>query len=137
MQSRADKATRDLALLIAAERDAKSKLELLRQYRDEYAQRFQASAQDGMSPQAWRNFQDFLGRLDDAIAQQELAVANSCSNTAAGQANWQKQRVKLKAMDTLSERHRSSEMALELRQEQKMADEFASQKRIRTQAEEE
>ena len=53
MQIRADDATQNLARLIASERDAKSKLELLQQYRDEYALRFQQAAQNGISPREW------------------------------------------------------------------------------------
>ena len=129
MQSRADEATRQLARLIAAEQDAKGKLDLLSQYREEYARRFQESAQQGMSPLQWKNFQDFLNRLDDAIRQQHLVVANSRNDTAAGQTHWQEQRIRLKAIDTLSDRHYSAELALELRREQKLTDEIAARKK--------
>lgn len=128
MQSRADEATQALAKLIAAEQDAKAKLDLLRQYRDEYAQRFSSAAQEGMSPQAWRNFRDFIGRLDEAIGQQEQVVAQSRNNTVSGQLNWQKQRIKLKAMDTLSERHRAQQNSAENRLEQKLSDEIATRR---------
>ena len=126
MQSRADDATRRLAQLIAAENDARSKLELLQQYRSDYATRFQQAAGNGLSPAEWRNFQDFLGRIDEAIEQQGRALGMQKTRTAAGQAHWQEQRVKLKALDTLSERHRAMEMQREARQEQKQLDEFAA-----------
>ncbi len=129
MQRRADEATQQLARLIAAEQDAKTKLQLLADYREEYARRFQASAQEGLTPQQWRNFQDFLARLDDAIAQQRDVVARSRNNTVAGQQAWQAQQVKLKAMDTLSSRHQQSETRKELRQEQKLVDEIAARDR--------
>lgn len=126
MQRRADEATQQLARLIAAEQDAQGKLKLLADYREEYARRFQAAAQAGLTPQQWRNFQDFLGRLDEAIKQQQEVVARSHRNTSAGQQAWKAQQVKLKAMDTLSDRHRQSEIKRELRQEQKMVDEIAA-----------
>lgn len=129
MQNRADEATQKLARLISAEQDAKSKLDLLSQYREEYARRFQSTAQQGMSPLQWKNFQDFLNRLDDAIGQQQRVVANSHNNTAAGQAHWQEQRIRLKAIDTLSDRHRVTEFALEVRREQKLSDEIAARRR--------
>ncbi len=44
MQVRADDATQRLARLIANERDAKNKLDMLQQYRDEYAARFRQAA---------------------------------------------------------------------------------------------
>ena len=129
MQNRADEATQKLARLIAAEQDAKDKLDLLSQYREEYARRFQTTAQQGMSPLQWKNFQDFLNRLDDAISQQRLVVAHSSNNTAAGQSHWQEQHIRLKAIDTLSDRHRAVELSLELRREQKLTDEIAARKR--------
>ena len=75
MQVRADDATQRLARLIANERDAKSKLDMLQEYRDEYAARFRQSAQNGMAQREWNNFQVFLNRLDEAIDAQRQALA--------------------------------------------------------------
>jgi flagellar FliJ protein len=126
MQSRTDEATRRLAVLIASEKNAKSKFQMLQEYRDEYASRFQQAAQKGISQSEWRNYQDFLYRLDEAIDLQGKTVGVEEKNTQAGQAHWQQQRVKLKAFDTLSQRHKASELELEVRREQKIQDEFAS-----------
>lgn len=126
MQIRADEATRDLARLISIEKDAKAKLEMLQQYRDEYAARFRESAQKGLTQREWHNFQQFLNRLDEAIDLQRKTVTTQTRNTAAGQSQWQQQRKKLKAFDTLSERHFASENAREMKKEQKVQDEFAA-----------
>jgi len=126
MQARADEATQALARLIANERDARAKLAMLRQYRDEYANRFRQAALAGLTPSAWNNFQEFLNRLDEAIAAQAQAVAQQARNTANGQEHWKHQQKKLKAIDTLSERHRSQEEAREQRLDQKQQDEFAT-----------
>lgn len=128
MQSRTDDATRRLAVLIAAERDAKSKLEMLQQYRDEYAARFRSAAQNGLGQREWRNYQEFLDRLDEAIGHQRGAVLQQEKHTAAGQTEWQQQRTKLKAFDTLSQRHHASEMALDQKREQKIQDDFAARR---------
>ena len=128
MQIRADDATQSLARLIASERDAKSKLELLQQYRDEYATRFRQAAQNGLSKSEWRNYQEFLNRLDEAIDSQRRNVASQVQHTATGQMQWREQKTKLKAFDTLSERHFASENALELKSEQKQQDEFAARR---------
>ena len=125
MQTRADEATQQLARLIANERDARNKLAMLQQYRDEYATRFRQAAQNGLSPREWHNYQEFLNRLDEAIAAQSQTVAQQARNTANGQVHWQQQRKKLKAFDTLSERHQARENAREQRQDQKVQDEFA------------
>ena len=128
MQVRADDATQRLARLIANERDAKNKLDMLQQYRDEYAARFRQSAQNGMAQREWHNYQEFLNRLDEAINAQRQAVAQQAKNTVAGQKNWQEQRKKLKAFDTLSERHFSAENAKEQKRDQKTQDEFAARR---------
>ena len=129
MQERADKATQQLARLIASERDAKNKLEMLQQYRDEYATRFQQAAQNGLTRHEWHNYQEFLNRLDEAIESQNRAVALQVKSTAAGQTHWQQQRKKLKAFDTLSERHFANENTLEWKREQKTQDEFAAREK--------
>lgn len=128
MQTRADDATRQLARLIANERDAKNKLDMLQQYRDEYATRFRQAAQNGMTPREWHNYQEFLNRLDEAIEAQRRAVVVQAQHTATGQAHWQQQRKKLKAFDTLSERHFANESALEVKREQKTQDEYAARR---------
>ena len=129
MQTRADDATQMLARLIASERNARDKLEMLKQYREEYATRFRLAAQNGLSPGQWRNYQEFIKRLDEAIDSQAQAVAVQVQRTASGQTNWQQQRTKLKAFDTLSERHYASENALEQKRDQKTQDEFAGRRK--------
>ena len=126
MQVRADNATQRLAQLIATERDARNKLEMLKQYRGEYTARFQKAAQNGLAQREWHNYQEFLNRLDEAIDAQLQSVALQEQNTATGQTLWKQQRTKLKAFDTLSERHYASENELELKREQKTQDEFAA-----------
>ena len=126
MQIRADDATQNLSRLIANERDAKNKLDLLQQYRDEYATRFQHAAKDGINPREWHNYQEFLSRLDQAIDTQRKMLAQQAQKTAAGQVHWQQQRTKLKAFDTLSERHFANETTQQLKREQKTQDEFAA-----------
>ncbi|MEF8709029.1 MAG: flagellar export protein FliJ [Candidatus Accumulibacter propinquus] len=79
-----------------------------------------------MGQPEWRNYQEFLTRLDEAIKQQMKLVSVQETHTAAGQEDWKRQRTKLKALDALSERHRASEARLEIRQEQKAQDEFAA-----------
>jgi len=126
MQTRSDEATQRLARLIAVERDAKEKFAMLLQYRDEYTARFRQAVQNGLGQPEWRNYQEFLTRLDEAIKQQMQLVSVQETHTAAGQEDWKRQRTKLKALDALSERHRASEARLEIRQEQKAQDEFAA-----------
>ncbi|MCL2523662.1 MAG: flagellar export protein FliJ [Betaproteobacteria bacterium] len=128
MQTRADEATRRLGELIAAEQNQRSRLQMLEQYREEYAQRLRETVANGVTRQILRNHQDFLGRIDEAIGQQRIVVDNSERNTRAGQEHWQEQNTRLKAIDTLSQRHDARERYREGRQEQKLLDEFSTRK---------
>ena len=129
MQTRTDEAARRLGQLISAEHNQKSRLKLLEEYREEYNQRFRVSSQAGMTPLAWANFMDFLGRIDEAIAQQRQIVTNSERETVQGQDHWREQNKRLKAIDTLSDRHTASERYLEGKREQKLQDEFSARKK--------
>jgi flagellar FliJ protein len=126
MQDRTDEAARELGRRLAAEHDARKQLALLEDYRNEYSRRFQAAAQAGLTPLQWANYRDFLGRLDEAIAQQHETVDRSASLTAAGQEAFIAQRGRLKAFDTLAERHERGERRRADRQEQKQSDEHGA-----------
>ena len=128
MQTRADEATRKLGQLIAAEQSQRSRLQMLEQYRDEYAQRMLEATADGITRLILLNYQAFLARIDEAIAQQRTAVENSERSTKAGKDQWQDQNKQLKAIDTLSQRHDARERYRENKQEQKLQDEFSTRK---------
>lgn len=128
MQNRADEATQQLGKLIAAEQNQRSRLQMLEQYRQEYAQRLIDSTTQGLPPLLLRNYQDFLARIDEAINQQQLAVQNSEKDTLAGQSHWQAQNKQLKAIDTLSARHQHAELHREEKAAQKIQDEFCTRK---------
>ena len=126
MQNRADEATRRLGQLIAAEQNAKTKLQMLEQYRAEYADKLRDASTQGLTPLTLRNYQDFLARIDQAIEQQTAAVRFSEKETSHGQAHWQTQNKQLKAIDTLAQRHDARERVREGKREQKLQDEFSS-----------
>lgn len=128
MQERTDDASRQLGQLIAAEQNARSRLELLEQYRNEYAERMLTAASEGISPLSLANYREFMGRIDEAIEQQRQNVRNSELNTAQGQEDWKAANQKLKALDTLSQRHDARERYREAKQDQKLQDEFSSRK---------
>ena len=128
MQTRTDEATRHLGRLIAAEQNARKQLQMLEQYRSEYAERLRQAIQEGLTPLTLRNYQDFLGRIDQAISQQTAAVRHSEKETAHGQAHWQAQNKQLKAMDTLAQRHDARERLLDGKREQKLQDEFSTRR---------
>jgi flagellar FliJ protein len=128
MQTRTDEATRTLGKLIAAEQSQRSRLQMLEQYREEYAQRLREAVAQGITRLVMLNYQDFLARIDEAIEQQRIAVQDSERNTKVGQEKWQAQNKQLKAIDTLSQRHDARERYREGKLDQKLQDEFSTRK---------
>lgn len=126
--TRMDEAARRLGELIASERDGQQKLEMLQSYRDEYHTRFVDAVRNGIGPDAWRNFSAFIGKLDDAIASQRRMVEQSRDRTAQGQEVWLAQRNRVKAFDTLSQRHQANAARQDAKREQKLSDEHTSRR---------
>lgn len=135
-QLRLDEATRRLGELLASQQEAAQRLDLLVNYRAEYEERYLAASRSGLGLQTWQNYRAFLDRLDVAIQQARDLVAASERKTADGQKDWLETRGKLKAFDTLAERHRSRVAYAESRQEQKAFDEHAARKHGENKSEE-
>lgn len=123
-----DDAARKLGQLLASEQEVEKTLSLLEQYREEYEARFRQAAQSGLSRDEWGNYQSFLVRLDEAIAQQRSLVDASKRRTVDGQKEWLDKRNRVKAFDTLSQRHKASEVQSEVKAEQRSQDEHAAKK---------
>ncbi len=127
-QLRLDEAGRRLGELIAGEQEASRRHTLLVQYREEYRARFVVAAQDGLRPSAWQNYTSFLARLDEAINQASAAMTQTKQQTVAGQQEWVSKRGRVKAFDTLSDRHQSRVAYQDQRQEQKASDEHGARR---------
>jgi len=126
--ARMDDAARRLGELMSSEQEVEKTLDLLIQYRDEYENRFREAAKNGMARDEWGNYQSFLGRLDEAIAQQRTVVEASKQRTVAGQSAWLDTRNRVKAFDALSQRHHANEVRVEARSEQRTQDEHSANK---------
>lgn len=124
--NRMDEAARKLGELISGENECQRKLELLENYRAEYQERFLEAARNGIGPDAWRNFTVFIGRIDEAIAVQRGVVERSRLATVGGQQAWMEHRNKVKAFDTLSQRHQAKQARKEQRDEQRQSDEHSA-----------
>ena len=129
MMEKNDAASRRLGQLIAAEQNEKKRLELLENYRKEYAKSFLNASLNGISPSLMMNYRHFLSRIDEAIFAQNQALEKSQANTEQGKKEWQSQHTKMKALDTLKTRFEEKCAQLENKREQKILDEFASRKR--------
>ncbi|MBL8444076.1 MAG: flagellar export protein FliJ [Zoogloeaceae bacterium] len=129
--TRLDDATRRLGELISSENEGCRKLELLQSYRNEYQERFQDAAREGMGPEAWRNFAAFLARIDEAIDVQAKQVDRSRHLTVEGKQMWMNERNRVKAFDTLQTRHIQREAHALAKQEQHQLDEHSANRHQR------
>ena len=105
--------------------DMDERLQLLLNYRSEYAARLSQVAQAGMDSTGWRNFREFIDKIDAAIEQQRELLASAQRQVEEGQRHWHAQQRRLKSYDTLFQRHCSAEQQTEARREQKEQDDFA------------
>lgn len=124
-QERSDAAAMQLGAIHGHDRNMQQRLQLLLEYRREYAARLAVVAQAGMHSIDWRNFREFIDQIDAAIEQQRELVAKAGREVESGQRHWHTQQRRLKSFDTLSQRHRSAEQKIDARQEQKEQDDFA------------
>lgn len=125
---RLDEATRELGQLIAGEQEATRRLEMLTRYRDEYQAQFRAAAQRGIGPEEWSNYTRFLARIDDAIVPAAQSVALTQQRALAGKQNWVGKQGRVRAFDTLAERHRATLASMHTKAEQKISDEHGARR---------
>jgi flagellar FliJ protein len=120
-----DAATR-LGFLNAEVAKSDQKLEMLLEYREDYRQRFRNTVNTDVHSAGWKNFQQFLVKLDEAIDQQRAACAMARESVVRGQRDWQAKQVKVKAFDSLEQRHDVQVEARIKKLEQHASDEFAA-----------
>ena len=122
-QSKNEEAKRRLGQLNKQQHDAQAQLEILHQYRREYQERMQSASLGGMNPALLKNFQEFIYKLDAAIAQQTKAVEQSRLSMQLGRSEFTSTQRKLKSFDTLQQRHVETQIKVQAKQEQRTADE--------------
>lgn len=120
---RNDEATRKFGQLVQQQQAAQAKLHTLEQYRADYQSRLQQSVKDGITQMSLRNFQDFINRLDEAVAQQRNAIEQIRNLMHAGRNELVSTQRKMKSFDTLAQRHLESVRKLEEKLEQRIQDE--------------
>ncbi len=124
-QQQNEAATRKFGQLNQQQQAAQAKLDTLLQYRKDYQARLQESVQNGMNQSDLRNFQDFIRRLDEAIAQQRKANELALGAVQVGRSELQEAQRKMKSFDTLAQRHVENEKKLAEKIEQRQQDEHS------------
>jgi flagellar FliJ protein len=103
----------------------------LRNYHADYLRSFQQRAAGGHSVTALRDFQAFLARLEQALAQQDKIVAQAREQVAQQRRSWQGAARQVKAVDSVVERWQGEERIAGERREQKDTDERAQRSALR------
>lgn len=121
-----DNAARRLGDAVSVSREAEQRLEMLQQYRDEYQARFQSSMEQGLTASGYRNFQLFLGKLDQAIAGQRQIVRDAQQRIGQERGAWQECERKRRSYDLLATRAEQKELIKEGKRDQKAMDEHTA-----------
>lgn len=129
-ENKTNDAAKLLGTAIRAGEDAQQKLELLQQYRDDYAVRLESTRAVGLSIMSHQNYQVFLGKLDSAITGQEAIVEHEKKRIAASRTVWQENARKKMSFSALSQRAQEELQRIESKRDQKLMDEHAA--RLRT-----
>lgn len=124
-QNRMDSAERTLLLLKQREDEEKKRLQDLLDYRGEYHDRLASSASGGMAIHLLRDYQIFLAKIGQAIRQQEEAVNRAHARWEQAHQHWLSQRQKVKAYETLAQRHHKAEVLRQEKRDQRLSDEQA------------
>ncbi|MDP3714821.1 MAG: flagellar export protein FliJ [Burkholderiales bacterium] len=125
-EKEAEKSAARLGTLNLQKQKVESKLNLLLHYREDYLARFRSGMQDNPIGDGWRNFHDFMDKLDAAITQQQAIVGHAQDMMLKGQAEFRDRQRRVKAFDTLAGRHRETESLRDSRAEQRALDELAA-----------
>jgi flagellar FliJ protein len=123
---RTEQSARRLADLLKAQAGAAERLGVLLRYREEYLALMHERMCAGLSALQMRNFQQFVATLDGAIEQQRKLARQAETRLAEGRSDWQANKRRLGAFDTLAARARQEEALAEGRREQRESDERAA-----------
>lgn len=120
-----DEATEALAKAMKVAAEAQSKQDMLNEYRLDYVKNLNKILEEGMGAEAYQNFQNFFGKLDQAIAGQQEVVELANQQVKAKKFLWQESQRKKLSYEVLSDRSEKRVLKVEQKKDQKLMDEFA------------
>jgi len=121
-----DEAAARLGNAIRQVEDMESKLNLLKKYREDYAIKMQVEMKAGRDMQHIRNFQVFMGKIDDAIFGQQQLVGDAQKRVQAEKLNWQEQEKKRMSYSALEQRAEKVLQKKEAKRDQQQSDEHGA-----------
>jgi flagellar FliJ protein len=120
-----DEATEALAKAMKLANEAQAKQDMLNEYRLDYVKNLNKILEGGMGAEAYQNFQNFFGKLDQAIAGQQEVVELALQQVKIQKQLWQESQRKKLSYEVLSDRTEKRVLKMEQKKDQKMMDEFA------------
>lgn len=97
----------------------------LNAYRQSYAEKSRMA--DCVTPAHWRDYQNFIERLDHAVRAQQQIVRDSEQNLATHRRRWMVKRQRLKSLEQVLDRYRKEETAQDERVNQRILDDLPKQ----------
>jgi len=105
--------------------EMQQKLTALEKYRGEYESGFAARAGAGVDVIGMRDFQTFMARLGEALAQQRELIVMAQRALDAERSHWREAAQRAHVVETLAERWQSEESRAEDRRDQQESDELS------------
>ena len=106
---------------------AQEQMKQLQQYAQETDQRWMQGAQRITTPELLHHQYQFMGRLTQAIALQEGALASTLRRIQVAKQTVVQAELRLASLKQVLARRQEAQLRLQVRQEQKQMDEFAAQ----------
>ncbi|MCB5188005.1 flagellar export protein FliJ [Methylobacillus caricis] len=105
--------------------EVEKSLAILMQYRADYASQRDNAMTNGITAEVYQNYQNFLGKLSQAIVSQTESVERVRHVCHLRKQEWQECQKKKMSYDVLLERAEKRVQLAELKKDQKMMDEYA------------
>lgn len=112
---------------------AEQKYQGLANYRTEYIQQSLQQGSVGLGGRQYNQYVSFISKLDQALTQQGRVVQQSRNAAEQRRQSWLKMQTKRKALEKLVEQAQLKAQLLADRQQQKLTDEYATQRFYRQQ----
>lgn len=118
-------ATEALANAMKVADEALSRQNLLYDYRQGYVNNMNKTLEIGMVAESYQNYQNFFGKLDQAIAGQQEVVEMTKVQVKLKRDLWQESQRKKLSYEVLLQRSDKQVLKAEQKKDQKVMDEFA------------
>lgn len=110
--------------------NAQEQMGQLSSYAEETHAKWLLASQVGVSPEIMRHQNQFMARLQEAIALQETVIINADAEFQRAHKNFLAAELRLASLALMQKKLQSNLDVIQMRQDQKQTDEFAASKKI-------